>query len=105
MLLTRIEEWVFAGGRASYRRVEITSIIRSCLLRNPGVSAESPDQLLRGGIQLMDREYFYINISANKQQMHFRLQFTGCLSILNKDTHRRLKFREVSSDIEARYSN
>ena len=37
MLLTRIEEWVFAGGRASYRRVEITSIIRSCLLCGPDV--------------------------------------------------------------------
>jgi len=37
MLLTRIEELVFVGGRASYRRVEITSIIRSCLLRSPDI--------------------------------------------------------------------
>lgn len=57
MLLTRIEEWVFAGGRASYRRVEITSIIRSCLLRSPDV----PVLLglsLRGGIQLPNHEQF-----------------------------------------------
>lgn len=44
MLLTRMEEWVFAGGRASYRRVEITSIIQSCLLRNSGVSVGSLDR-------------------------------------------------------------
>lgn len=36
-LLTRIGGWLAGGGRASYRRVEITSIIRSCLLVNPGV--------------------------------------------------------------------
>lgn len=55
MLLTRIEEWVFAGGRASYRRVEITSIIRSCLLRGPDVPVELFGLSLQGGIQLIDR--------------------------------------------------
>lgn len=51
MLLTRIEEWVFAGGRASYRRVEITSIIRSCLLR-PDVPVRLLGLSLPEGIQL-----------------------------------------------------
>ena len=31
-ILTRIGGWLAGGGRASYRRVEITSIIRSYLL-------------------------------------------------------------------------
>lgn len=52
MLLTRIEEWVFAGGRASYRRVEITSIIRSCLLRSLDVPIGSLGLSLREGTQL-----------------------------------------------------
>lgn len=51
MLLTRIEELVFAGGRASYRRVEITSIIRSCLLRSPDVPVELLGLSWRAGIQ------------------------------------------------------
>lgn len=56
MLLTRIEEWVFAGGRASYRRVEITSIIWSCLLWSPDVSVGLLGLSLRGGVQLLNHE-------------------------------------------------
>jgi len=57
MLLTRIEEWVFAGGRASYRRVEITSIIRSCLLRSsPDVPVDGLSLL--GRIQMPNHEQF-----------------------------------------------
>lgn len=59
MLLTRIEEWVFAGGRASYRRVEITSIIRSCLLcSSPDVPVGLFGLSLRGRIQLPNHEQF-----------------------------------------------
>jgi len=56
MLLTRIEELVFVGGRASYRRVEITSIIRSCLLRSPDVSVALFGMSLQGEIELTDHE-------------------------------------------------